>query len=212
MGDAVADTDTLTPEEERFVEEYLVDLNATQAYLRAYGKCRYFVAANNASRLLKKVKIRREIAAAQRDYKRRCRIRADKVLSEAAGIAFADPIDLFDVTGDDPKLRSVRQMPARTRRAISSIKVKKIPNFGYEDGKKVRLPVDEELVEIKFWNKLDALDKLMKHLGLAKEITPLDALLAALGPQLGEQVRRALAGDLPGGDGEEGDSEGGSHV
>jgi phage terminase small subunit len=201
----VAKQDKLTPEEERFVEEYLIDLNATQAYLRAYGKCSYSTASTNSSVLLKKTKIRREIDAAQRDYQRRCRITATKVLNEAAGIAFTDAGDLFDLASDSPKLRSVRQIPVRTRRAISSIKVKKTPTYGYEDGKKVRMPADEEVVEIKFCDKNAALEKLMKHLGLAKEITPLDALLAALGPELGEQVRQALSTPVPAGGGEAGD-------
>ena len=68
------------------------------------------------------------------------------------------------------------------------------------------------MIEVKFWSKTDALDKLMTHLGLAREITPLDALLASLPPAVGEQLRAALAGDVPGEGDQEGDGEAGNGI
>ena len=195
----------LTPNQRRFVEEYLIDRNGVQAYFRAFGrknkkgKSRSYMATNQAAMaLLQNPTVRAELHAAERDYARRCRIKADKVLAETAAIAFHDPIDLFDLSDDTPKLRSVCEIPMRARKAIASIKVKRTPVYEYEDGERKRMPDDESVIELKLWNKMDALDKLMTHLGLAREITPLDALLSSLPPAVGEQLRRALAGDVPG--------------
>jgi phage terminase small subunit len=204
------DKPKLTPNQRRFVDEYLIDRNGVQAYFRAFGrknkkgKNRSYFAANQAAMaLLQNPTIRAELHAAERHQAKRCRIKADKVLAETAAIAFHDPIDLFDISDDVPKLRSVRDMPMRARKAIASIKVKRTPVYEYEDGKRVKMPDDESVIELKLWSKTDALDKLMTHLGLAREITPLDALLASLPPAVGERLRAALAGEVPG----EGDQE-----
>jgi phage terminase small subunit len=55
----------LTDRQQRFVEEYLVDLNATAAYKRAGYKAQGRSAENAASRLLGNVGVREAIAAAQ---------------------------------------------------------------------------------------------------------------------------------------------------
>ena len=55
----------LTPKQELFIKEYLVDLNATQAYLRAGYKCSEEVARRNGSRLLTNADISRAIEEAK---------------------------------------------------------------------------------------------------------------------------------------------------
>ena len=56
---------SLTPKQERFVEEYLVDLNATQAYLRAGYKCTEEAARRNGARLLTNADIASAVASAR---------------------------------------------------------------------------------------------------------------------------------------------------
>ncbi len=51
----------LTEKQKRFVEEYLVDLNATQAYIRAGYKAKENAAAVSALKLLRNDKIQKEI-------------------------------------------------------------------------------------------------------------------------------------------------------
>ncbi len=69
---------SLTPKQARFVEEYLVDLNATQAVIRAgYSKK---TARQVASENLTKPDIQEAIAAAQDDRSERTGITQDEVI------------------------------------------------------------------------------------------------------------------------------------
>jgi len=80
----------LTPKQKRFIAEYLVDLNATQAAIRSgYSpKTARFIAQEN----LTKPDIRKMIDAALAEQSQRTKITADAVLQEVGNIAFA-PID-----------------------------------------------------------------------------------------------------------------------
>lgn len=78
----------LTPKQARFVEEYLVDLNATQAAIRAGYSAR--TAHSQGQRLLKHVEVAASVAAGQQDRSGRTEITADRVLQELAKIGFAD--------------------------------------------------------------------------------------------------------------------------
>jgi phage terminase small subunit len=78
----------LTDKQARFVEEYLVDLNATQAAIRAgYSRA---TANEQGSRLLANVSVSDAIAAAQAERSKRTQINADWVLERLARIADAD--------------------------------------------------------------------------------------------------------------------------
>ena len=87
--------DKLTPKQEMFVKEYLIDLNATQAYLRAGYKVSENVAAVNAKRLLSNAKIDAAIQKAVNKRAERTEITADKVLQRWWDIATADPNDII---------------------------------------------------------------------------------------------------------------------
>lgn len=85
----------LPPKQQRFVHEYLVDLNGTQAAIRAgYSK---HTANEQSSQLLAKLSIQQAIAQARKEQQERTAITADKVLLEAWNIATADPRELVDV-------------------------------------------------------------------------------------------------------------------
>ena len=78
----------LTAKQQRFVDEYLIDLNATQAAIRVgYSKK---TADQQASRLLTNVKVREYLAQRQADRANRTEITQDKVLKELAKIGFSD--------------------------------------------------------------------------------------------------------------------------
>lgn len=84
---------SLTPKQQRFVEEYLVDLNATQAAIRAgYSPNSAEV---EGSRLLRNAKVAEVVAARQSDRAHRTEITQDRVLQELWAIATADPNDLI---------------------------------------------------------------------------------------------------------------------
>lgn len=79
---------TLTDKQQRFVAEYLIDLNATQAAIRAgYSEA---TAYSQGQRLLKNVEVEKAISAAMKIRADRTDITADRVLKELAKIGFAD--------------------------------------------------------------------------------------------------------------------------
>ncbi len=181
----------LMPREERFVEEYLADgeMNATAAYRRAYPKATYGTARTNSAKLLARADIRTMIRAGRRRLARKAEIDALRVIRELALVAFADIGDVIDFArADRPRVRSV--IPASARKAIAAVKIKRLPN-----------PPGAELVEFKLYDKLAALEKLGKHLGLFGDLPPLEVLLAALPPDLASCVRQALADKLHAGGG-----------
>lgn len=79
----------LTPQQERFVTEYLIDLNATAAYKRAGYAAEGRSAENSASRLLAHVGVRKAIDEAMAERAARMRIDADQVLKNIARLAAA---------------------------------------------------------------------------------------------------------------------------
>lgn len=178
----------LSADEERFVEEYLIDRNGTAAYIRANPGTRKTTAGEMASRLLKKRKVAQAVAAGSRELARRCGVSAAKEVNGLALLANYDIGDAFDLTADDWVPLPPRKIPYETRKAIVGFKVtrRRLKSGGDED-------YEVETVEYKFADKLAARDKLMRHLGLYKDLPPLEVLLAALDPQIAEAVRRALA-------------------
>lgn len=183
-----ADDDPLTPRERRFVEEYIADPNATQAYRRAFQCKTYASAATKGHMLLKKVEVQAEIAAGQKMQAKRIRMGADQTLREVARLAFADASDLFD---DEDRLLPIRKVPIHTRRAIQAVKVRRQKLF--ENREYVG---DEDIIEVKLASKDAALGRLMKHQGLVKELPPLEVLLGLFPDHVRDGIRRLLAEEV----------------
>ncbi len=140
----------MTKKQKRFVEEYLIDLNATQAAIRAgYSPD---TARQIGNENLSKLDIRARIDRAMAERSRRTGINQDRVLRELARIAFANARDVINM--EDATLKE-DACPDDTA-AIQSVKVK---TFG-EDG------VERE---IRMGDKLKALEMLGRHLGMFKD-------------------------------------------
>lgn len=92
----------LTDKQRRFVGEYLVDLNATAAAVRAGYKNQ-----DSGRQLIAKSHVAAAIAEAQNERSRRTNITADRVLNELASIAFDEGDD-----GKDSRLRYVNKLRA----------------------------------------------------------------------------------------------------
>lgn len=84
----------LTAKQERFVQEYLVDLNATQAAIRAGYSSK--TAYSMGQRLLKNVEVQAAIQKALKDRQARTEITQDTVVEELAKIGLADAHDYSD--------------------------------------------------------------------------------------------------------------------
>ena len=82
----------LTEKQQRFVDEYLIDLNATQAAIRAGYSAR--TAAEQGSENLRKPHIADAIARARQEQQERTGITADRVLREAWNLLTADAREL----------------------------------------------------------------------------------------------------------------------
>jgi phage terminase small subunit len=92
----------LTPKQQRFVDEYLLDLNATQAAIRAGYSAKTAGAVGHEN--LRKPEIADAIAGAQQKRSARTEITQDMVLRELAKIGFADMRKLLRWTGNLPKM------------------------------------------------------------------------------------------------------------
>lgn len=89
------DDRSLTPKQAAFVDEYLIDLNATQAAIRAGYSER--TANEQSARLLANVSVRKHIQARMDKRARDTGITAERVLQEIHDIAMADPRELVQV-------------------------------------------------------------------------------------------------------------------
>ena len=140
----------MTRKQERFIEEYLVDLCATQAAIRAGYSPK---SANKiASENMAKPDIRARIDQAMAELSRRTGVNQERVIRELAKAAFVNAADLVDFeTG-----KLLPQASATDTAVIASVKVKTIPTA---DG----LGVDRE---IRMADKLKALELLGKHFGM----------------------------------------------
>ena len=159
----------LNERQERFCNEYLIDLNATQAAIRAgYSEK---TAAAQAARLLTNVNIQTYIQQRKQDRVERTEITQDMVIQELALIAFSNAADyaavverqamiegvlLFDDDGNPVMYRTVEpvltaELTENQKRALAVIKKGR-------DG-----------FEVKPYDKVRALELLGKHLGMFTE-------------------------------------------
>lgn len=145
----------MTPKQQAFVREYLIDLNATQAAIRAGYSAK--TAGQIGPELLGKTKIRDAIQEEMDRRGRRIEINADKVLGEIAKLSFADIRKIFT---EDGRLLPAHMLPDDIAASISSIEVVTTRVPGSE-------PVEvEHTSKIKFWDKRGSLELLGKHLKL----------------------------------------------
>jgi len=111
----------LTPKQQMFVKEYLVDLNGAAAARRAgYSEKN---SDDLAAQLLRKTHVAAAIQAAMDKRASKVELTAERILEEVKHAAFLDPLDLFS---DDGKLLPLKQMPEAARRAIAGIEVEEI--------------------------------------------------------------------------------------
>lgn len=86
----------ITPNEDRFIAEYLIDQNATQAYLRVFQNAKATTARTEGSRLLAKPNISEKIEKLKKERLDRLLIDGDKVVEEAYLVGMADMRELVE--------------------------------------------------------------------------------------------------------------------
>ena len=146
----------LTPKQQEFVTQYLIDLNATAAAKR----CGYAApsAEVQGCRLLSNAKIQAAIAHAQAARAQRTQVDSDRVLLELARLGFATLQDLYDAHG---ALLPVHQWPADAAAAVASVTSHEV--FQVVDGERRLVGYTRT---VKLLDKTKALDQLGRHLGL----------------------------------------------
>jgi len=156
--------DKLTPKQDRFVQEYLIDLNATQAAIRAgYSKK---TAKEIGFENLTKPHIAAVIADHQGKQLDRTELSARRVLEELGNIGLSDVRQVFDEHG---QIRPPKDWPDAFAAAVSSVEVVERPtNLKNEDG----TPKVELTYKVKLWSKTAAVETLARHFGLVRRDGP----------------------------------------
>jgi phage terminase small subunit len=163
----------------RFVEEYIVDLNATQAAIRAgYSEK---TAYSQGQRLLKDVEIAAAIAEAQKQRSERTQITADRVLQELGRVGFSNLSDVtdwgvrevaFGFDGDGKKLPAEDIGEAAMVRYVDAPFVKPINRDDLPPevrGAVSEVSLGKEGFKIKMHDKVGALTQIGRHLGMFKD-------------------------------------------
>ncbi|MGN0619208.1 MAG: terminase small subunit [Ruminiclostridium sp.] len=140
----------ITRKQKLFCDEYLIDLNATQAAIRAGYSVE--TAGSIGSENLKKPEISAYIGKAMAERSKRTGITADRVINEIAKVGFVKATDLID-----PNTATIRSEASEEDLAcIQSIKVKNTVGADFETTER----------EIKLCDKLKALEQLGRHTGI----------------------------------------------
>ena len=142
----------MTEKQKIFADEYLIDLNATRAYRKAYPSVKKDeTAAQAGSRMLRNVKVAEYIAERMQARQERTEITQDRVLEELAAIAFARATDYAEVKDDQVFIKDTAGLSENQIKAVAGIKQGK---FG---------------IEVKLNDKEKALELLGRHLGMFKD-------------------------------------------
>ena len=147
----------LNPKHARFVQEYLIDLNATQAAIRA-GYSQH-TAKVTGSRLLTKADIASAVAAGAARQLASADLTATRTLEEIRRLAFSDVRALVTETGN---LRGLHELTPEQSAAIASVEVI-IKNAAAGDDH------TDTVYKIRQWDKPKALEMLAKHFALLTE-------------------------------------------
>ena len=139
----------LTPKQQRFVEEYLIDLNSTQSAIRA-GYSAKTAAVIGAENLIKP-NIAKAIQEAQNKRTEQTQIDSAYVLKRLVEI---DQMDVLDIMDDDGNVKPLRDWPKIWRQYISNIET-----ISVDDG-------EGWLKKIKWPDKVKNLELLGKHVSV----------------------------------------------
>lgn len=141
----------LSEQERRFADQYMIDLNATQAAIRAgYSPDSAHV---TGSRVLNRARVQEYLEKRKADRRKRLEVSQDRVVKEYAVIAFANLASLIDLNTMSLSILDWENLDPIEKAAVQEVSV-----YPTENGDRVK---------IKLYDKLKALSKLADHLGIA---------------------------------------------
>lgn len=171
----------LTPKQQRFIDEYMIDMNATQAAIRAgYSEK---TAQEQSSRLLSNVMVQQAVNEAKHNRSERVMFDADEVLRAHVDIHRMDVADILD---DNGAVLPLQQWPKEWRQNVSSFEVQELTQDGVVIG---------HLKKLKWPSKLDNLKLLGQHVSVGAYSEQLQASIKHSGEinsRSDEQLRREL--------------------
>lgn len=150
----------LNAKQTKFVNEYLKDLNATQAAIRAgYSKK---TAQMQSARLMSNVMVREVLSQKMDKRSARTEISADRVLLELSRLAFLDVRKAFNKDGS---LKAIGDLDDDTAAAVAGLDIVESNASGEKSG---------ALKKIKLSDKKGALELIMRHLGMLTPVAQTD--------------------------------------
>lgn len=151
----------LTPKQERFVAQYLIDLNATQAAIRAgYSEK---TATEQGSRLLTNVKVQEAIAKGQNKTAAKLEITKERIVEELAKIGFSNMLDYMRAGTDGDPYLDFSSLTREQAAALAEVTVEDFKDGRGEDARDVRR------IKFKLHDKKGALVDMAKMLGFMIE-------------------------------------------
>lgn len=168
----------LTDKQKRFCEEYLIDLNATQAAIRAGYSPK--TAEQTASRLLRNVKVQEYIAKRQKELSRSTEVTQERVIRELALIAFSNATDYARVVEKKMKIEVNGVLVDALDEDGNPIMYRTVEPVLTEeltdDQKRVLAVIKKgrDGLEVRPCSKEKALELLGRHLGMFKDKVELD--------------------------------------
>lgn len=164
---------TITPKQKRFADEYLIDLNATQAAIRAGYSPK--AASEGGYHLLRNPKVAAYIEARQAVLAERTGITQERVLTALAEVGFGDIRGFFDASGN---LRAIPDLSPAQAAMLAGFEV--ATSVSEDEGV-------TRTAKIKMTDRLRALELMGKHLGMFADRVKHDATeeLLAMGRALG---------------------------
>ncbi|EPO7644402.1 TPA: terminase small subunit [Pseudomonas aeruginosa] len=145
----------LTKKQRLFVDEYLIDLNATQAAIRAGYSTRR--ATEIGYQLLQRPEVAQAIQAAMAERSKRTEVEADYVIRRLREI---DEMDVLDILEEDGSFRSIRDWPRAWRQFLSGIEIAELFEGRGDDRR-----IAGVLRKVKWPDKLRNLELLSRHVG-----------------------------------------------
>lgn len=151
----------LTAKQQRFCDEYLIDLNATQAAIRAgYSKK---TANEQASRLLANVNIQQYLQKKKTKLEEKFTISQESILRELHSVVFTNIKRFYN---EDGSLKRIVDLDDEAAAALAGVEVDEIWDKEYdeESGRGRRVQAGETK-KIKRWDKVKAIETINKMLG-----------------------------------------------
>lgn len=161
----------LTPKQKIFVDEYLIDLNATRAYKIAYPKVKKDeTAAVNGSRMLRNAKVEKYISERMKDREKRTEITQDWVLKELFKIASVNRTDIARVATKQVNQITTDENTGEITMVPREIQVVELTDTNKltAEQQSIIAGIEETKYGIKVssYDKLKALELIGKHLGM----------------------------------------------